>query len=281
LSSPEIQHDINYRHQHGGTRQALTFSQIAEFEIPVLQLSEQRRIADILDEADTLRRQRAEAIRLANDLVPSVFYELFGDPQTNPQRWPVEEIRRYMTDSQYGTAEKSNEEGRGLPVLRMNNIRYDGRLDLDDLKWCEIADDDIPIFTVRKGDLLFNRTNSRELVGKTGVWNRDEQYAFAGYLVRFRFDPSHLLPEYVSAVMNSQYGKRMLYNRAKPSVNMSNINATEFASLPVVIPPIELQRRFALFVAESEAFLNPLQQSRSELNNLFNSLLQRAFRGEL
>lgn len=264
-----------------GSMRNVSQGTINDCPIPIPPRPEQRRIADILAEADTLRRKRANAIRLVNDLIPSVFNEMFGDPQANPRGWPEKRISTYMTDSQYGTAEKANESGRGVPVLRMNNIRYDGRLDLSELKWCEIVDQDLPMYTVRRGDLLFNRTNSRELVGKVAVWNRDDQYAFAGYLVRFRFNPDFLLPDYVSAVMNCQYGKRMLYSRAKPSVNMSNINATEFASLPILVPPIDMQRKFAKHVLDAERLTPPFQQSQVELDNLFQSLLQRAFRGDL
>src|SRR5262249_44447392 len=79
LSSPQVQHDINYRHQHGGTRQALTFSQIAEFEIPLPPLSEQKRLASILDKADAIRRQRREAMLLSSDLPLAIFRETFKD----------------------------------------------------------------------------------------------------------------------------------------------------------------------------------------------------------
>src|SRR5262249_27214390 len=154
-------------------------------------------------------------------------------------------------------------------------------IDLEDLKWCSIPEAEVPTYTVRRGDLLFNRTNSRDLVGKTAVWNRDDQYSFAGDLVRFRFDSEYLLPEYVSAVLNYKYGKHVLYSRAKPSVNMSNINATEFGTLSIALPPIGLQRRFAESIAEVERLSVPFAQSKRDLDNLFHSLLQRAFRGEL
>ena len=107
-------------------------------------MPEQRRIAGILDQADALRRKRAEAIRLVGELVPSVFHELFGDPRTNPKGWPSAAIREHVIDSQYGTAEKANDQENGLPVLRMNNITYEGQLDLRELKWCEIPEADRP-----------------------------------------------------------------------------------------------------------------------------------------
>jgi type I restriction enzyme S subunit len=85
-----------------------------------------------------------------------------------------------VRETQYGTAEKSNSDRMGIPVLRMNNITYGGEFDLTDMKRCEIKSADLEQLTVKRGDLLFNRTNSPELVGKTAVWDRDEAYAYAG-----------------------------------------------------------------------------------------------------
>ena len=155
-----------------------------------------------------------------------------------------------VQETQYGTAEKSNSDGKGIPVLRMNNITYGGEIDLTDIKWCEIKDADLEQLTVKRGDLLFNRTNSPELVGKTAVWDRDEPYAYAGYLFRVRFDETVVLPDYVSAFLNSAYGKKMLFAKAKPSNNMSNFSAGEFCRIELPVPGIALQRRFAKVVHE-------------------------------
>jgi type I restriction enzyme S subunit len=251
-----------------------------DFEIPLPPLSEQRRIAAILDEADALRRKRREALGLLDALLRSAFLEMFGDPVTNPRGWETVELRHVVVDSQYGTAEKANTDGVGLPVLRMNNLGYDGRWDLTDLKHCDIADADLDKFTVRPGDLLFNRTNSPELVGKTGVWKLDKPFAFAGYLIRIRFDESRVLPDYVSGYLNSAAGKRYLLERAKPSNNMSNFNATMFGEIPVQVPPLVLQRKFVDLVGAVEGERGRLRDGVDAGDALFGALLHRAFSGD-
>jgi type I restriction enzyme S subunit len=178
-----------------------------------------------------------------------------------------------VRETQYGTSEKANSEQNGLPVLRMNNITYSGHTDLTNIKWCPITQKDEEKFTVRRGDLLFNRTNSPELVGKTAVWESDEKYAFAGYLIRVRFKPELALSNYVSTYLNSPYGKTYLFNKAKPSINMSNISASEFLKIPLPLPPLEEQRRIATILDKADA----VRRKRKEAIALTEELLRSAF----
>ncbi|NCS14038.1 MAG: hypothetical protein GPJ20_25915 [Microcystis aeruginosa BS13-10] len=228
-----------------------------------------------------MRRKRKEAIRLTEELLKSTFLEMFGDPVTNPKGWEICSMKKIVVETQYGTAEKSQEVMGGLPILRMNNITYSGEIDLNSLKWCQIPPKDEDKFTVKRGDLLFNRTNSPELVGKTAVWRSDGKFAYAGYLIRVRFDKSKANSEYVSAFLNSNYGKRYLLEKAKPSINMSNFSASEFLKIPILLPDIETQHRFDEFVSYTRMMSQHLSDGLGDYNNLFNSLLQRAFRGEL
>lgn len=259
----------------------LTKEKLETAPFPDIPVAAQRRIAAILDEADALRRKRREALGLLDDLLRATFVDMFGDPVTNPRGWVSAATSTLITDSQYGTAEKANTEGVGLPVLRMNNLTYEGRWLLDDIKHVEIPGADIDKLTVRPGDLLFNRTNSPELVGKTGVWRSRDQFAFAGYLIRFRFDETRVLPDYVSGYLNSSAGKQYLFDRAKASNNMSNFSASMFAEIPLRLPPMDTQRRFAelTWVVEAERATHEAALKSSE--TLFTSLLHRAFTGEL
>jgi type I restriction enzyme S subunit len=100
-----------------------------------------------------------------------------------------------VTDVQYGTSVKANTDKRGVPVVRMNNVTYDGLLDLTDIKWCELGPVEDAKLRLREGDLLFNRTNSPELVGKTAVWDAPGHFVFAGYLIRLRFRSTVARPD--------------------------------------------------------------------------------------
>lgn len=259
----------------------LSLGCIKELLVPLPPITEQRRIAAILDRADAVRRKRQEAIRLTEELLRSAFLEMFGDPVTNPKGWKVVSMKEVVSQTQYGTAEKANSDGIGIPILRMNNITYTGEINLDDIKWCSITPKDESKFTVQRGDLLFNRTNSPELVGKTAVWRSEERYAYAGYLVRVRFNENQALSEYVSAYLNSSYGKKYLFEKAKPSNNMSNFSASEFLKIPLLLPPFDLQKHFVFLANAARSSIYRLEEGIEDAEKLFNSLLQRAFRGEL
>ena len=182
-----------------------------------------------------------------------------------------------VEETQYGTSLKANDQGEGVPVLRMGNITYSGALDLTDLKHVEMPAKDLVQYSVRRGDLLFNRTNSQELVGKMGVWNRDEQFAFAGYLVRLRLKPDRADPAFIAAWFNTTEMKTLLRTRAKPSINMSNINATEVLKFPVVLPPLAEQRRIAEVLDRAEALRAKRRAALAQLDSLTQSLFLDLF----
>ncbi|NOY00572.1 MAG: restriction endonuclease [Verrucomicrobia bacterium] len=253
---------------------------IANLKVPDLELDEQRWIAAILDKADTIRRKREQALALADDFLRSLFLDMFGDPLTNPKKFPVGTIRDLVSEVCYGTSQRASVDEGELPILRMGNITYEGDWKLTDLKYINIPDKDRDKYTVHKDDILFNRTNSKELVGKTAVFDRDDEFAFAGYLVRARVN-NLADPYYISAYMNSSHGKLTLQSMCKSIVGMANINAQEFQNIKICIPPIGLQRDYRRFVDSVAQKKEVLDNALSDAKILFTSLSQRAFRGEL
>ena len=157
----------------GSTVKNLNTEIVSSVEIKLPPFEEQQRIAAVLDKADALRRRRKYALDLLDDLGQSIFLQMFGDPESNPKRWKRGRIGDLLEETQYGTGDKAGEVGK-IPILRMGNITYKGRTDFKGLKYIDLRDDDVEKFTVRRGDILFNRTNSADLVGKTAVFDRDE-----------------------------------------------------------------------------------------------------------
>lgn len=190
-----------------------------------------------------------------------------------PVPWPMVSLKELVADTQYGTSTKSNEVRQGQPILRMNNLTYEGRFDLTDIKWVELSSYESEKLTLRRGDLLFNRTNSRELVGKTGVWNGPDGFTFAGYLIRIRLREDQVLPEWVSGFMNSSRGKIALFHMAKPSINMANISATDLLRLQLPVAPLEHQRRVISQFEKADA----IRCKRKETISLTEELLRSAF----
>jgi type I restriction enzyme S subunit len=221
--------------------------ELFQFHLPVQ--SEQWRIAGILDKADGLRRKRQEAIRRVNEFLKVVFIDMFGDPSSNVKEFELGTIRDLVASATYGTSEKARDDVGEYSILRMNNITYEGNWDFSSLKYVDLDSAIAHKYLAQRGDLLFNRTNSRELVGKTAVYMQEEPMAIAGYLVRVRMNERGN-PHYVSGYLNSTHGKQTLASKAKSIVGMANINAQEMQDISILIPPKDLQDKYARLVEE-------------------------------
>ena len=158
----------------------------------------------------------------------------------------------------------------------MNNITYGGELDLTDTKRIDIPDNELDKCTVRRGDVLFNRTNSKELVGKTCVYNRDEMMVLAGFVIRVRVT-ERVLPEFLSAFLNTDFSKQMLLGMCKAAIGQANINAQEMQNIGIYLPPTELQRQFVQFKEQTDKSKLAVQKSLEELEILKKSLMQQYF----
>jgi len=242
-------------------------------------IEDRGRIATLLDMADALRHKRKNVIDLLDALTRSLFLEMFGNPESNPKGWKWGRISDLLEGVQYGTSEKAGDRGT-YPILRMGNLGSDGRMDFEDLKYIDLHAKDLDKFTLRRGDILFNRTNSAELVGKTAVFDRDEPFVFAGYLVRARVR-SGVSPYYISGYLNSRHGKATLRGMAKSIVGMANINAKEMQAIPILLPDVKTQGAYSEGLSSIERLRSECHRNLKSLNSLFSSLQQRAFSGEL
>ena len=223
---------------------------LKEYEIPLFPKSKQTEIVSNLDKASSVITKRYQQLSALDDLIKARFVEMFGTYPSNEKGWPTGTIRDLVTEVRYGSSRKAAEGGSGkYPYLRMNNITYSGELDLSDTKTIDIPEEELDKCTVRRGDLLFNRTNSKELVGKTCVYNRDELMVLAGFVVRVRLNEK-ALPDFVSAFMNTSFSKQMLLGMCKAAIGQANINAQELQSIGIYIPPIAMQREFVSFKAQ-------------------------------
>ena len=186
----------------------------------------------------------------------------------NPKGWDVVKIGDIATEVKYGTSLPAVEGGK-YPYLRMNNMTNDGHLDLSNLKYIDVPDDEIEKCIVRKGDVLFNRTNSVELVGKTCVFDLDEEMIIAGYIIRVRIHET-MLPIIFSNYMNTDVIKQYLRKIAKGAVNQANINAKELQAIQIYLPPLDLQNQFADFVAQVDKSKLVAQKSLKLLERIVN-----------
>lgn len=259
----------------GVAQNNINMKMLREFEVPLPPLEEQRRIAATLDQvSDLIAKRRAQLDKL-DLLVKARFVEMFGDQYTNPKGWETGTIRDVVSEVKYGTSRPAVEGG-AYKYLRMGNITFDGHLDLNDLKYIDIPESEIEKCIVKKGDVLFNRTNSKELVGKTCVFDIDEPMVIAGYIIRVRVN-ERVLPDYLSAVLNSQYGKRTLADMCKAIVGQANINAQELQSIAILIPPVEVQHQFSQFVNQVNKLASNINCGLGKLEILKKALMQQYF----
>lgn len=219
-----------------------------EFELP--DMGKQRELAELLWAMDATRKSYQKLIAATDELVKSQFIERFGLPDNNVKGYRLGIIGDVISDVHYGTSAKASGDGKYI-YIRMNNITYEGTLDLADVKRIDVADSELENYVVRYGDVLFNRTNSRDLVGKTCVFDRKEPMIIAGYIIRLRMN-GQVLPEYLSLFMNTRYAKKLLIGMAKGAVGQANINAKELQEIQIIIPPIDEQVQFLAFVRQSD-----------------------------
>jgi restriction endonuclease S subunit len=157
-----------------------------------------------------------------------------------------------------------NEAGIGYKIFRMNEIARGRMVDNGNMKYADISSEEFIKLRLNKGDLLFNRTNSIEHVGKTGLFDLDGDYCFASYLVRVEPDINKVLPKFLEKMMNSPAFQTEAKGKASKSINQANINATVMRNIKVPVPPLAEQQKF---VDKIEALEKQMDDAQSVLDN--------------
>jgi type I restriction enzyme S subunit len=266
----------------GANYPAVSDKKVKESLIPLPPLEEQKRIAKILDAADALRARRRESLAQLDALPQSTFLDLFGDPVENPRGWdelPLEEI---VLDSKIGLVRSSKEFGWDftVPYVRMDAVSKDGKFLADKVQFTEASQKEIQANSLLPGDFLFNTRNSKELVGKSCIYSGPEGWLFNNNLMRIRFIDS-VCPEVIATQFNFSLVSKELEQRKSGTTNVFAVYWKNLKSLPVLVPPKELQVRYADMVRSVNRQSVQINRHLEELDKLFFSLQQRAFSGEL
>lgn len=248
---------------------------VSRCEVTEAGINEQIAACKQMDRVNDIIRMHQQQLQKLDELVKARFVEMFGIYPANPKGWETGTIRDVVSDVRYGSSRPAVDGGK-YPYLRMNNITYGGELDLSDTKRIDIPDNELDKCTVRRGDVLFNRTNSKELVGKTCVYNRDDMMVLAGFVIRVRVS-ERILPEFLSEFLNTEFSKQMLLAMCKTAIGQANINAQEMQNIGLYLPPIELQRKFVQFKEQTDKSKVAVQKALDEAQLLFDSLMQKYF----
>lgn len=259
----------------GGVIKYIKLGNLTNALIELPSIEEQKYIVSLINISSELIDLRRETINKLDSLVKARFIEMFGRPFINNLNWESKQIKNVVNEVKYGTSKPSVENGE-YKYLRMNNLTYDGRFDLTDLKFISLDNDELEKCVVRKGDVLFNRTNSLDLIGKTAEFDFNEDMVIAGYIIRIRLKET-IVPKFFSMYMNTDEMKLHLRTIAKGAVNQANINAQELQEIPIYLPPIELQQQFADFVRQVDKSREEVKKALEKTQQLYDSLMQEYF----
>jgi len=285
VRTPQFVEDM-VRKATGQSYPAVSDRIVKDSLIPLPLLDEQRRIAAILDQADALRRARRRAIERLNDLGQAMFYEMFGDPATNPKAFPTRTLSEFYINEKdgtkcgpFGSALKKNEiVESGIPVWNMDNIDPSGHVVMPFRMW--ITEDkyrELESYSVIDGDIIISRAGT---VGKMCVANSGGTASIISTnLIRVRFG-ADLLPIYFVSLMTYCKG-RVGRLKTGPDGSFTHMSTGVLDKLKFPYPPVSLQRRFASIIASMEQQKALLQAHLNYQDTLFASLQHRAFCGDL
>ncbi|EJC6802714.1 restriction endonuclease subunit S [Vibrio parahaemolyticus] len=258
------------------------FSVLKELEITLPEKQQMSRCLEVIDKAqecfDGIDLLHADLYKIKTKLAydrmlkGNWYRQIFMKPdEANiPKGWRLTTIGDVLIDTQYGLSEALEKAGE-YPVLRMMNIT-NGYVDPNDMKYLSSDYGDAEKYTLNKGDLVFNRTNSMEWVGRTGIFELDDKYLFASYLIRLVVDESQVSPFYLNQYLNLPLVQYRLKAFATPGVSQANINPGSLKSLPILLPPIdeiaETDTLLRLFDENIKSVVSQKHDSMSVLENL-------------
>ncbi len=254
---------------------------LRRLEIPLPPLDEQKRIAAVLDKADALRRQRQESLQLTEKLLQSVFIDMFGDPSANPKEWetlPLEELCEKIVDCPHSTPVYSDAAS-GFFCVRSSDIQ-NGKLDLASTRQVteSVFMDRIARHEPKAGEVIYTREGGR--LGFAAQVPQGKRVCLGQRMMLFKAKEKVSTNTFLANLLNTESFRRKVLNLvgggAAPRVNIKDLR-----TIVVYRPPFDLQERFEAFAASLQNQEKSLAQSANQTRRLFESLQQRAFRGEL
>ncbi|MEH2412438.1 restriction endonuclease subunit S [Nostoc sp.] len=249
--------------------------------------SEQRRIVEILDQADALRRIRAEADGKGDRILPALFIKMFGDPITNPMGWDVVLVEKLFSRERsgtkcgpFGSALKKHEYvDNGIAVWGIDNIKPNQFVESGSLFITPTKYEELKSYSVEHGDIIISRAGT---VGRMCVARPQQSHSIISTnLIRLTLDKERIFPEYFTSLLSYFPASVNQLRTSGDDGAYSFMNTTILKSLKIPLPPFDLQNEYTLRMAEIRRLNAKQIESQAKLNNLFQCLLYRAFSGEL
>jgi type I restriction enzyme S subunit len=277
-------------------RRSIRKTDFLAIRIPHPPLPEQKAIAKVLSAIQKAIETQDKIIAAGKELKKSLMHHLFAygpvpvseaekvplketEIGIVPENWEVVMVGDLVSTTQYGISLRGEQNGK-YPILRMNNL-VGGHVDTSELQYVNLGNRDFNKFRVNKKDILFNRTNSYELVGKTALFDIEGDYVFASYLVKVVPNPSRLIPEYLNYYLNCTQVQDRLRMLATRGVSQSNINATKLRGFKIPLPPILEQQKLAHIISRIDKKIEAEQNRRASLQALFRTTLHQLMDGKV
>ena len=252
--------------------------------IPLPPIEEQRRIATALDAAEALRAKRRLALAKLDTLTQAIFIDMFGDPVANPLGWRDDRLLADVAEVRSGITKGRKAGGAPLastPYLAVVNVQ-DGFIQLDPLKSIDATTAEVKRYALRDGDILLTEGGDSDKLGRGAVWRGQvEPCIHQNHVFRVRLVDDSMTPEFLSRLVASQRGKRYFLRMAKQTTGIASINMTQLRAFPLLEPPRAAQDEFLGRLSRVQEAVTTIQYSAEQLDTLFLSLQQWAFRGEL
>lgn len=278
LHSPAMQCYFN-QFSRGTTIKGIQRSDLVRIPIPLPPLETQRKIVAILEKAEATQRLRAEADALSQELVQSVFLEMFGDPVTNPMGWDVKKLGDVSIKIQDGSHFSPKDQNGNIPYITAKNIKPWG-IDLSNVTYVnmEFHDKIYSRCDPKQGDVIYIKDGVTAGLAKVNPFNFE--FSMLSSIALIRPKESIIDPYFIEYFLNHPNVKQRILER-KSGAAITRLILKEIKNIKIIVPPYEMQKWFGDFVKSSE--LNRLEQKKSEeiINHFGNSVLSKAFTGDL
>lgn len=257
---------------------------VSRLQIPVPPLPEQRRIADILDRADSLRAKRRAALAQLELFSESLFSEMFGDLTSNSMGWSDGRVLGEITEIVPGITKGrplNGQTARPVSYLAVLNVQ-DRFLNLATVKTIEATETEISRYRLARNDLLLTEGGDPDKLGRGTLWQEQlPECIHQNHIFRIRLQTDDIDPIFLNWLVGSRRGKRYFARSAKQTTGIATINSTQLRQFPLLVPPLALQIEFRQRLAKVNAVKAVMAQTLAEFEGLSASLQWRAFRGEL
>ena len=283
------------KYDNGTAQPNLAAKNLELFLIPLPPFSEQQRIVERIEELFAKLDEAKERLQEVADSFAvrkaAILHKAFTGELTKQWRrengmsdesWEEKTIGEICSSLKYGTSKKSSDDGE-VVVLRMGNLQ-NGEIDWSNLAYTS-DEEDIKKYLLKSGDVLFNRTNSPELVGKTSIYRGEMPAIYAGYLIKLDYEKNIVVGDYLNYYLNSSKAKEYYMQVKTDGVSQSNINAKKIGEFEIPLPTLpeqhEIVRLIDDLLARERSVQQATEQALASIDLMKKSILARAFRGEL